>query len=203
MRKLHGTVSSCNINNLDEQLTKKFGDCGWKVRLKQIFKPTMKSGAENQVKYVIESIKWTDGPNSHQVYYWLMNNYAYFFERKEFNSFMYHHEYSNIEKCIMCTFTPRKINAEMFMPIDINMSHVYNKINDKVSLEYWVIDAIDSKLGLQNIKAETKHEVFIKFQQAVEELYYASIHNEKRKQLAKYIQTADMFVIEDEEDDSK
>jgi hypothetical protein len=149
---------------------------------------------------VIQNISWVDGPNSHQVFYWLLNTYGYYLESKEYNYTIFQHERTNIEKYVTCAFNVMTINNDMFVPLEVNFSRVFNKINDKVTTEYYVIDAVDSKLGIQNIKAETKHELYIKFQEAVEELYYRPAHDPKRKQLERYIRQKDVYMNGEEED---
>jgi hypothetical protein len=189
---LENTLTDCvhKIDNymgtkLHSGLVSRFGNHGWKVRVDNYSRPFLSKSSKNDYRYILKNISWTNGPNPRQVFFYVLENFKYYLQSYEFDSRMFTRLLPGIDKRYRCEYLPLPMNGKDFLPIEINISRVYNKINDTVTLQYYLIDAVDTKLGIQNIRGETKEEVFTKFQEALETIYYSPTYSPQYKQLAR------------------
>jgi hypothetical protein len=204
---LENTLTDCvhKIDNymgtkLHSGLVSRFGNHGWKVRVDNYSRPFLSKSNKNDYRYVLKNISWTNGPNPRQVFFYVLENFKYYLQSYEFDSRMFTRLLPGIDKRYKCEYLPLPMNGKDFLPIEINISRVYNKINDTVTLQYYLIDAVDTKLGIQNIRGETKEEVFTKFQEALETIYYSPTYSPQYKQLAR---SERIISASDEEGDSE
>lgn len=174
-------------NKLKEGLIKTFGDCGWSIKIDNYFRPFLSKGAtKNDYRYILKNISWKNGPSSHQVFFYILENFKYYLQSNVYDPKLFSRTIPNIEKRGKSYFFPRSINGKEFKPIEINISRIYHKINEKTTLQYYIIDVVDKKLQIENIKHESKQGVFTKLQDMLEHIYYLPRYNETHKQLLKY-----------------
>jgi hypothetical protein len=156
-----------------EGLRTTFGNHNFKVTMENYSKPFLsQSSTKNDYRYILKNVSWTNGPNPHQVFFYIKEHFKYYLKNQDFDGSLFSRSLPGIEKRHISWFLPIPIAGKEFDSIEIFISKVYNKINEKTTMMNYIIDAVDPKLGLQNIRGETKQEAFERFQEALENIYY-------------------------------
>ena len=109
---------------------------------------------------------------------------------------MFTRRLSNIRKRYISWYAILNINNAEFNAIEVDIKNVENKINDKVTISYFIVKSKDEKLGIET-KGETLEEALVRLQECVEEIYYEKVYDKRRQHLvAKYERTADIKMEE-------
>ena len=163
-KELSSVIDSFTGARLPEHLKEAFGDRNFKVKINSLFKPSLnRQGGE--YKYYIEHVSW-DGnpnPNPHQVFFFLKENYGAYLKSLDFDRRMFTRRLSNIRKRYISWYAILNINNAEFNAIEVDIKNVENKINDKVTISYFIVKSKDEKLGIET-KGETLEDALVRLQ---------------------------------------
>ncbi len=177
---------------LEKFSTEEFGECKWNIKIDNYIVPTLVKGRRNEYKYIIKNITWENGPSIHEVHYFIMERFMYYLVSKEYDSRLYTRNIPGIEKRYSSTFIPLPINHKEFGPIEVFISRIVHKINEKEMKQYYKLQVVDNKYQIhkkvydeqkkqsivqtvpivQNIDAKTKEGLFLKLQERLEGVFY-------------------------------
>ena len=201
-KELASVIDSYTGVRVTEGLKSKFGDHNFKVSIKNFFKPSLNSKG-GSYKYVIDHISWENGPNAHQVFFYLKEEFGAYLNSLEFDRRIFTRRLLGIERKLINWYLPLKVANTQFNAIEVTTTKVENKINDKVTLSYFQMESKDPLLKI-SVKGETLSEVLIRFQNAVEDIYYSENYDKTRKHLyAKYEQASEQVEEEEKVEEDK
>lgn len=199
-KELASIIDSYTGERLLQGLKEKFGERNFKVSIKNDFKPSLgKHGGE--YKYYIEHISWDgNAPNPHQVFFYIKENFGAYLKSMDFDRRIFTRRLQGIERKYISWFVPLPINGAEFNAFEVMLTRIENKVNDKVTLVYFVAEAKDKKLNI-SVKDETLEGVLTRIQEKVEDVYYSPVYSPERQHLvAKYERVADIKMEEEEEE---
>lgn len=192
LKPLDNTVGG----TITEDLIRKFGDFGFKVDIAAYAKPFTKIDANNPYRYIVNRVVWKDGPNVMQVHYYLNDNFPRFMKDREYDPKIFHRRISNIERRLKQSYKPIEIRDRQFAPVDIFISQVVYKEDDKVVDARYIIQPVDEMLkytdiknnnvnALSEIEAPTLAGALELLQAQIEECFYSQRYSPKYKVISR------------------
>ena len=202
-KELASIIDSYTGVRVTEGLKTKFGDnCNFKVSIKNFFKPSLnrQGGA---YKYIIEHVSWDNGPNAHQVFFYLKEEFGAYLNSLEFDRRIFTRRLLGLERKLISWYLPTPIANTQFNALEIMVAKVENRVNDKVTISYFRIETKDPKLDIV-VKGETLEEVLTHFQEVIEDIFYSPTYDKKRQYLhSKYDQTSNISESEQIEEEDE
>ena len=182
-KELASVIDSYTGVRVTEGLKEKFGDHGFKVNIKNFFKPSLNSKG-GAYKYVIDHVSWENGPNAYQVFFYLKEEFGAYLNSLEFDRRIFTRRLPGIERKYISWYNPLMVANTQFNAFEVLLTKVENKINDNVTISYYRAETKDPKLNI-SVKGETMEEVLTRLQEAIENIHYSPNFDKTRQHLYK------------------
>jgi hypothetical protein len=184
--------------HLTSALTGHFGDHKFNVEMIGYVKPFVKVDANNPYRYVVNKISWNDGPSVMQVHFYIKDKYSLYMKDTEFSPKIYDRQVKGIEKRIQSVYKPLNVANKEFAGIQVFISQIVYRENDKVTDVKFYIQPTDKKLfyvdtnnksvnALDTVEAPTLGGALSMLQSSIENCYYSPPYSPKFKVISKKI----------------